>query len=287
VLAPSHCRAEHPYTPWGDGNVTKSRFRALSEEVAHRFPDLEDPAGAISAGFVLVDGVPKENPTSMVRIDASIRLRAPKVMRGAIKLQAAIDHFNVPVAGAVALDAGSAAGGFVQTLLHAGARRVYAVEVGYGQLLGSLRQDPRVVNLERVNIAELSRDLVPEALDLVTLDLGYLALSVGVEYLNQVALNDGAVLLALLKPMSELRMGELPADEQLLERAIDVASDGIARAGWTVLGHMDSPIRGAHGAVEFFLYARRNPDVDVSSAFALPMEAAHADASNREGRRHP
>src|SRR5207248_5685095 len=116
---------------------------------------------AIAEGRVLVDGRIVTNPRSQVRRDALVSIRRPTALRGEAKLRAALAAFEVPVAGRVALDAGAAAGGFVRVLLELGAARVYAVDVGHGQLLGSLRQEPRVVTLERTNISDLDPSLVP------------------------------------------------------------------------------------------------------------------------------
>jgi 23S rRNA (cytidine1920-2'-O)/16S rRNA (cytidine1409-2'-O)-methyltransferase len=125
---------------------------------------------------VLVDGRPIDNPRSLVRVGARITLRVEAPLRGEAKLRAALAAFGVSPAGRVALDLGAAAGGFTRVLLQAGASRVYAVDAGYGQLLGSLRQDQRVVVLERVNLGDLDTSCVPEAIELFTIDLSYLSL---------------------------------------------------------------------------------------------------------------
>jgi 23S rRNA (cytidine1920-2'-O)/16S rRNA (cytidine1409-2'-O)-methyltransferase len=125
---------------------------------------------------VLVDGRPIDNPRSLVRVGARITLRVEAPLRGEAKLRAALAAFGVSPTGRVALDLGAAAGGFTRVLLQAGASRVYAVDAGYGQLLGSLRQDQRVVVLERVNLGDLDTSCVPEAIELFTIDLSYLSL---------------------------------------------------------------------------------------------------------------
>jgi 23S rRNA (cytidine1920-2'-O)/16S rRNA (cytidine1409-2'-O)-methyltransferase len=130
----------------------------------------------ISEHGVLVDGQPVHNPRSLVREGARIALRVEAPLRGEAKLRAALAAFGVTAAGRVALDLGAAAGGFTRVLLEAGAARVYAVDAGFGQLLGSLRQDPRVVVLERVNLGELDRSRIPESIELLTIDLSYLSL---------------------------------------------------------------------------------------------------------------
>jgi 23S rRNA (cytidine1920-2'-O)/16S rRNA (cytidine1409-2'-O)-methyltransferase len=220
-------------------------------------PDLDDFDEAIAQGHVLVNGVPSTNPKTQVAPGTSVVVREPKVFRGLTKLRGALDAFEVDVTGRVALDAGASAGGFVQALLEAGARKVYAVEVGYGQLLGSLRQDPRVVNLERTNIGDLGAHNVPDAIELISLDLGFLALATGVPQLNQLELAPDADLVALVKPTAELGLPSPPQDKASIKDAVDRAGEAVTTAGWEVLGAVESPIRGSRGAIEWFLHGRR------------------------------
>jgi 23S rRNA (cytidine1920-2'-O)/16S rRNA (cytidine1409-2'-O)-methyltransferase len=160
------------------------------------------------------------------------------------------------VAGRIAVDVGAAAGGFTASLLAAGAQRVYAVDVGHGQLIGSLRQDPRVVVLERVNLASLDPAIVPDEAGFFTLDLSYLALAEAIPQLNRLWIDPRAELVGLLKPMFELHVGRLPSTEEF-PRAIDRASAGARQAGWEVIRTVRSPVEGSRGAVEFFLHAKR------------------------------
>jgi hypothetical protein len=150
---------------------------ALLTLLQRRFPDLDEPARLISEGMVVVNGVPAANPRTRVRTDAAIRIQRPRPLRGTIKLACALRAFGVCPAGVVALDLGAAAGGFTQALLDAGAARVYAVDVGTGQLRSSLRVNPKVINLERTNLAQLDPGLIPEPVELVTMDLSYLAVA--------------------------------------------------------------------------------------------------------------
>lgn len=233
------------------------RLRALVDELARRFPELDDPATRICAGDVLVNGVARTNPRSLVAEGDTVGLRRKRRLRGEAKLAAALAAFDVGVVGRVALDAGAAAGGFTRVLLDAGIRRVYAVDAGYGQLAGSLRADPRVVSLERTNLAELSRVLVPEPVDLVTLDLSYLALARAVPQLERIELARDADTIALVKPQFELGLATPPADQALLAEAGDAAAAALELCGWRVRGTIESPVRGARGAIEFLLHARR------------------------------
>jgi 23S rRNA (cytidine1920-2'-O)/16S rRNA (cytidine1409-2'-O)-methyltransferase len=239
--------------------VARARKRRLAEEVVARWPELAGVAEElIETGSVLVNGVPRTNLNSLVADTESIRIVTDSGrLRGHTKLSRALDLLGIDPRGAVALDAGASAGGFTQVLLDRGALRVYAVEVGYGQLLGSLRQDGRVVNLERTNIGSLDRGLVPDELDAVTLDIGYLPLATAVPQLDSLGFSEAAWLLALVKPMTELRLSELPRDDESVDRATAIAAGAITEAGWKVQETIRSPVRGAHGAVEAWVHARR------------------------------
>ena len=177
-------------------------------------------------------------------------------LRGEAKLRAALSGFGVGVTGRVCLDLGAAAGGFTRVLLEAGAARVYAVDAGFGQLLGSLRQDPRVVNLEATNVAALDTALVPDASEVVTIDVSYLALAAAVAQLDRIEMARAADLIGLVKPMFELRLATAPSDSATVETATQRAAAGIEAAGWRVIGSMPSPVLGGRGAVEALIHAR-------------------------------
>ena len=232
------------------------RLVRLLDELARQRPGVEHPDRLILAGLVRVDGRIVTNPRSLVRRGSPLRVTEPVELRGSTKLRAALAHFPVRVPGRTALDLGAAAGGFTRVLLEAGARRVYAVDAGHGQLVGELRQDPRVVNLERTNLAALDSRLVPHAVGLVTVDLSYLSLAEALPQLAGLRFAAGAELVALVKPQFELGLSATPVEPAVLERARGHATAGIERAGWQVLDTMESPVRGARGATEFFAWAR-------------------------------
>jgi 23S rRNA (cytidine1920-2'-O)/16S rRNA (cytidine1409-2'-O)-methyltransferase len=241
--------------------MAKARRRPLHQELIRRWPEHEaDADELIVSGAVLVEGLPRTNPATLVAPGESIRIASEaRDLRGRVKLGAALKALGVQVEGRVALDAGAAAGGFVRALLDHGASRVYAVEVGFGQLLGSLAQDARVVNLERTNLGDLDRALVPDVIELVTLDTGYLALTAAVPQLDVLALAPGAQLVGLVKPVNELGLPRLPEDPALVDQAIARAAAGVSAAGWIVLATMRSVVTGSRGAVEGFVYALRSP----------------------------
>jgi 23S rRNA (cytidine1920-2'-O)/16S rRNA (cytidine1409-2'-O)-methyltransferase len=146
-------------------------FKKFLDQIRKTHPEASDPESLIRSSQVLVDGRIVTNPASLVRLGASIVVVRPRVLRGEVKLQAALETFQLSVSGRVALDVGASAGGFTRVLLRAGVRRCYAVDAGHGQLLGSLRCDSRVVNLESTNLGDLNRRLVSEVIDVITMDL--------------------------------------------------------------------------------------------------------------------
>jgi 23S rRNA (cytidine1920-2'-O)/16S rRNA (cytidine1409-2'-O)-methyltransferase len=220
------------------------------------WPEL-DAEAEIRAGHIWVDGFPRTNPAMRVAARASVVLRTPQPLAGEAKLRAALAAFAPAVAGRIALDIGAAAGGFTRVLLESGARRVYAVDAGFGQLLGSLRQDPRVINLERTNLGELDAARVPDVIELVTIDVSYISLARAVPQLGALGFAMDAELVALVKPMFELALADAPDDPATLDDALRRASAGIEAAGWVLAGAIDSPVRGHHGAREMLVHARR------------------------------
>jgi len=228
---------------------------ALLTLLQRRFPGLNDPARLIKEGAVLVNGVPAASPRSRVRADAAIRIRHPRLLRGTIKLAHALAAFGIDAARAVALNLGAAAGGFTQALLDAGAARVYAVDAGAGQLRGWLRADPRVISLERTNLARLGPHLIGESADLITMDLSYLAIADAIGQVDRQLLAPAAQLIALVKPTFELHAAALADQPQQVTAAAQAAARALGNHGWQVLGQQPSPILGSKGAVEVLLHA--------------------------------
>jgi 23S rRNA (cytidine1920-2'-O)/16S rRNA (cytidine1409-2'-O)-methyltransferase len=229
-------------------------------DVVARLRGADEAEATIREGLVQVNGAIVGNPRSMVARGASIVIRERHTLRGKVKLAAALDALSLPVEaeGRVALDIGASTGGFTQELLDRGAARVYSVDVGFGQLLGSLRQDARVVNLEATNAGDLSEDLVPEVVDVVVIDVSFTSLAEIVpQVTRRVRWATDADLVALVKPMFELGRGSLPTDPSELAEAAGRASAAIAATGWEVAEVFESAVRGRKGAVEFIVRATR------------------------------
>ena len=235
------------------------RARRRFVRLVERLDALGVPNGVrfIVAGQVMVDGRIIDNPNAWVPVAAAVVIRHQPVLRGARKLRAALAHAGLTVEGKACLDLGAASGGFTTALLEAGARKVYAVDTGYGQLLGALRQHHRVVNLERTNLADLDARRVPEAVEVLTVDLSYVPLAEALGQLGRVSFAPGAELLGLVKPTFELRKGSPVRGGDEIDKAFEIAAAGAEASGWQILGSIPSPTLGRAQATEVFLHAVR------------------------------
>ena len=197
--------------------------------------------------------------------DAPLEVRGrdhPWVSRGGVKLDHGLTHFAIDPAGRLCLDVGASTGGFTDVLLSRGAARVYAVDVGRGQLDWKLRNDPRVVVLERTNARHLSREQVPEPVSLVVCDASFIGLETVLPAALALAAGE-AELVALIKPQFEVGPGRVGKGgvvrEPELHREVCARIEGwLERLGWSVLGIAESPLRGPEGNVEFLIGARRS-----------------------------
>ncbi len=238
----------------------------------------EAARGLILSGSVLVEGKKIDKAGTAIDRDARIVLISdpcPYVGRGGIKLDGAIAAFGLSVSGKVAMDVGASTGGFTDCLLQSGAARVYAVDVGYGQLDYSLRQDPRVVVLERKNIRTLPEGIIPEKVDLVTIDVSFISLEKVIPATLPFLAERGEIV-ALVKPQFEVGKGEVGAGgivvrpeqhqavlDKILKKALRWgAGTPTAEGGLSVIGSAPSLLKGKKGNQEFFIYLRRKERSD-------------------------
>lgn len=240
------------------------RVRADELVVARGLAESRSKARAmIMAGQVVVDDRRVEKAGEKVPADAELRLKGaplPYVSRGGLKLAHALDAFGIDPSGRVGLDLGASTGGFTDVLLQRGAEKVFAVDVGYGQLHAKLRADPRVVNMERTNARHLDREaLGGEAVDLVVVDCSF----IGLELILPAAarcLRPGGAVVALVKPQFEVGpeavgKGGVVRDEAAREGAVEKVRETARRLGFEVRGVVTSPITGPAGNVEYLLWA--------------------------------
>jgi 23S rRNA (cytidine1920-2'-O)/16S rRNA (cytidine1409-2'-O)-methyltransferase len=209
---------------------------------------------------VRADGVTVEKPSALIAEDAALDVAPahPWVSRGGVKLTAALDVFGVDPEGRICLDIGASAGGFTQVLIARGAARVYAVDVGQGQLHPTLRTDPRVVSLERTDARTLTRAQIPEPPSLIVCDASFIGAAKALAIPLSLAAPH-ADLIALIKPQFEAGPGKGGVLEEEIARAAAcsaiAALDGMQ--GFRVIASFDSPIRGGDGNLEMLLHARR------------------------------
>lgn len=251
------------------GDTTNIRLDQLLPR-RHLVSSRERGRRLIMAGQVQVDGVVVDKPGAVVREDATVEIaeQLPYVSRGGLKLQKALDLFGIPAEGCVVADIGASTGGFTDLWLQRGARRVYAIDAGYGQLAWSLRQDERVVVMERTNARYLQE--LPEPIDRVSVDVSFISLDLILP--RALAwLIDGGQAVALIKPQFEAgadRVGkggvvrDPDTHRQVLERVLINA----VRGGWQLLGLTRSPLVGPAGNIEFLAWlgkATSLSDIDL------------------------
>ncbi len=216
------------------------------------------------AGTVEVDGRRMDKPGTPVAEDVRVSVlvsKEPFVSRAGRKLADAVDHFGVDPEGRVCMDVGASTGGFTDCLLQRGAVRVYALDVGYGQLDQKMRYDPRVVVMERINARHLQPGDLPEPCSLVTIDVSFISLSKVVPALLP-HLSPGGLLLALVKPQFEagrgaVGKGGILRDEELRTRVIQECAAGLAGLGLELLGVHDSAVPGMGGNREAFALLKK------------------------------
>jgi 23S rRNA (cytidine1920-2'-O)/16S rRNA (cytidine1409-2'-O)-methyltransferase len=237
---------------------------------------------AITEGKVTVAGRAAAKAGTLVGANEPIVMLAPArrfASRGGEKLEAALDRFGVRVTGRQALDAGASTGGFTDCLLARGAASVIAVDVGYGQLDWRLRNDPRVVVMERTNVRDLTPDQLPYHPDLVAADLSFISLAVVLEPLRSIA-SDDAEFVLLAKPQFEAGRGDVGrgvvTDPDVWANVLLRVWDALVERDLAALGVMASPLLGPAGNVEFLVHARRG-----ASAIGDPTKLV--EAAVREG----
>jgi len=242
-------------------------------------PTREKARALIMAGRVRLDGQVADKPGTSVKSDAVLTVEGPAhdwVGRGGVKLDAALTELRIDVDGRTALDVGASTGGFTHCLLVRGARRVYAIDVGRGQLDWTLRNDPRVVVCEGLNARQLGPEHVPEPIDIACADLAFISLRLVLTPLAA-RLAPGADLLVLVKPQFELARSEVGRgvvrDPEKHGRAIARVAEGARAADLRVAALCPSPITGAKGNREFFLLLR-NHGPDLGAALERAIERA-------------
>ncbi len=251
-----------------DKGLTESRERART---------------TVMAGLVFVNGQRVDKPGTAVDPEAKIEVHGetlPFVSRGGYKLDKALKVFPVDPAGKVCLDCGASTGGFTDVLLQHGAGKVYAVDVGYGQLAWKLRTDERVVNLERTNLRYITEEQIPDPIDLAVMDVSFISIRLVIPAVKAL-LKPGADFICLIKPQFEAGREDVGKkgvvrDSAVHERVIREILDFVPGAGLTVEGLDFSPIKGPEGNIEYLCWLKNREgerkDFDVAGLVSASHE---------------
>lgn len=218
----------------------------------------------IMSGLVYVNGQKADKPGMQVSPDVKIEVRGnalPYVSRGGFKLEKALKVFPINVTDKVCIDCGASTGGFTDVLLQNGAARVYAVDVGYGQLAWSLRNDPRVISMERTNVRYITTETISEPLDLAVMDLSFISIELILPAVFPL-LKDNADVVCLIKPQFEAGREEVGKkgvvrDSAVHQRVIQRILDFVPQIGYSAVGLDFSPIRGPEGNIEYLCHLRK------------------------------
>ena len=242
----------------------------------------------IMSGVVYVNSQRADKPGAQVAPDAKIEVRGntlPYVSRGGFKLEKALKVFPIDPTGLTCIDCGASTGGFTDVLLQNGAAKVYAVDVGYGQLAWSLRNDPRVISMERTNVRYITAEQIPEPLDLAVMDLSFISVKLILPAVCPL-LKDDAAVVCLIKPQFEAgpeKVGKKGVVRdpkvhlEVLENFLIHAKDN----HFTVLGITYSPIRGPEGNIEYLGYLRKSVESDTIPDLAALVDASHSELKER------
>lgn len=254
-------------------------------------PSREKARTLIMAGSVYVNNQKFDKPGDTVSDDAEIEVRGSTlkyVSRGGLKLEKAMQLFPIDLNGKSCMDIGASTGGFTDCMLQNGAQKVYSVDVGYGQLAWQLRQDPRVVNLERTNARYLTREQVPEEIDFFSVDVSFISLRIILPAVRPL-LRDGGQAVCLIKPQFEAgreKVGKkgVVRDRAVHEEVVETICLFAVENGYSVLGLTFSPVKGPEGNIEYLVYLEKS-DAPVHTADCTPhsvVEESHAalDAKN-------
>jgi len=248
--------------------MNKAKKARIDQTLVERgfFASRERAQRAIMAGEVRVGDRVFAKAAELIEIDAPISIVQPPqfASRGALKLGGALDFFGVEVKGKTALDIGSSTGGFTDCLLQRGAAKLFAVDVGHGQLAWKLRNDPRVTVMEKVNARFLSREDIPEVADLCVIDVSFISLTLILPRAFELIAPEGMIL-ALIKPQFELQRkdvgrGGIVREPALHEKAQQKIVKFVEEANYHVVGLVPSTITGTDGNQEFFICIRKRSD---------------------------
>ena len=243
----------------------------------------------IMAGLVYVNGQKETKAGTSVKPQDNIEVRGEKmpfVSRGGYKLKKAVDQFGLELTDSVCMDIGASTGGFTDCMLQNGAKKVYAIDVGYGQLHWKLRQDERVINMERTNFRYVTREQVPEEIDFASVDVAFISLRLIVPVMRQL-LKDGGKAVCLIKPQFEAgkeNVGKngVVTDIDVHREVVKSICDFVFEEGFTILNLDFSPIKGPQGNIEYLIFIEKT-DFPESKLTVTPEEVVNTSHKMLDG----
>ncbi|MCE5193898.1 MAG: TlyA family RNA methyltransferase [Nitrospiraceae bacterium] len=218
----------------------------------------------IMEGAVSVNGLTITKAGTLISDDSDISLKKddiPFVSRGGLKLKSAIDFFKIDLKDKIAMDVGSSTGGFTDCMLKMGAKKIYCIDVGYGQIAWSLRNDPRIILLERTNMRHIGREKISDDIDFATADVSFISLTKIIPKTAEFVKNNGEIL-CLIKPQFEVGKkdvgkGGIVRNEEKRLQCVELTRKSLEGSGLTTVGVFESPVKGQKGNVEYFIYMKK------------------------------
>lgn len=250
----------------------------------------EKAKAMIMTGNVYVDNQKSDKAGTMLPTDTKIEIRGetmPYVSRGGLKLEKAMAIFPIQLENKITMDIGASTGGFTDCMLQKGAKRVYSIDVGYGQLAWKLRIDPRVTNLERTNVRYLTEEQVPDRIDFFSVDVSFISLCLVLPVARKF-MAENAQAVCLIKPQFEAGRGKVGKKGVVRDRAVHVEviekiSDFVLKNGYSVLGLTYSPVKGPEGNIEYLIYLQKSEEpVSVALNINALVEDSHMQLNGGE-----
>ncbi|KDR94115.1 23S rRNA (cytidine1920-2'-O)/16S rRNA (cytidine1409-2'-O)-methyltransferase [Peptoclostridium litorale DSM 5388] len=244
----------------------------------------------VMAGIVLVDNQKVDKPGTKVDEDADIRVKGkvmPFVSRGGLKLDKAIKKFDIDLEDKICMDIGASTGGFTDCMLQNGAKRVYSIDVGYGQLAWKLRSDERVVCMERTNIRNVTSEDIQDKADFASIDVSFISLKLVIPVVREL-IRENACIVALIKPQFEAgkeNVGKkgVVRDKKVHADVINTIVDFVQETGFEVLGIDFSPVKGPEGNIEYLLYIQKSGEAlprDLKESISVLVDNSHNDLNS-------
>lgn len=250
----------------------------------------EKAKAMIMMGNIYVDNQKSDKPGTMLPIDTKVEIRGealPYVSRGGLKLEKAMSVFPIQLQDKITMDIGASTGGFTDCMLQNGAKKVYSVDVGYGQLAWKLRTDPRVVNLERTNIRYITREQVPDDVDFFSVDVSFISLCLVLPVARNF-MTENAQAVCLIKPQFEAGRGKVGKKGVVRDKAVHIEviekiANFVLEHGFSVLGLTFSPVKGPEGNIEYLIYLQKSEQpVSVALNVKALVEESHKQLNGGE-----